>query len=233
MNPASKLPTKLPQHVIDDAALREEERFAERAELFTRGKLMKQLEKKYQHNPVFALNQFAETAVRVSEIEAETETHGVYVHASWKHKHTDNPSGGEQLAMMFLGPFGLLVALFSERKYASVIDYTTIHRLPAEVTENFRLKRSGYILGKYLGAIGGAACLIWSIVQIAIAASSSSTVAERWTLVLPLVGTIALFSFAWWCDCRTMPRLLRIYSGGKFKLQSLRIVEAERDTGQR
>lgn len=230
-NPAT--PPGLPQHVIDEAALREEELFAERAELLTRGKLMPHLEKKYQKNQIWALNIFADTAVKVSEIEAATEPHGQYAHATWKLKHTNEPTGGEAIALMFLGPLGLLIGLFGQRKRTAEIEYTTIHRLPNDQVKFWQLKRGGYVTGKVVGLLAGIAGIIWTIVQIAIAADKHAAKTEQFMILLPLAVTLAGFWFMWWCDRRTLPRMLRIYSGKKFQLKSLRFLEPQRPSDVR
>ena len=67
--------------------VKDHEQLAEHAELLMQGKLMKQLEKKFKGQKVWALNVFAQTAVRVSEIESAADTQGVYAYATWKHKH--------------------------------------------------------------------------------------------------------------------------------------------------
>ena len=89
----------------------------------------------------------------------------------------------------------------------------------------WQLKRGGYITGKVVGLLAGIAGIIWTIVQIAIAADKHAAETEQFMILLPLAVTIAGFWFMWWCDRRTLPRMLRIYSGKKFQLKSLRFLE--------
>ncbi|WP_309380177.1 hypothetical protein [Cerasicoccus frondis] len=220
MKPPSKLPTKLPQQVIDAAALREEERFAEYSALLTRGKLMKRLTKQFHFKP-HALRQFADVAQRTADIETSTESSGMLCQAKWVARHEEKPGEGDQLFMFFFGIFGILYSYVTRGDRTTEITFLSVHRMPAGVVNNFKKRRLKLAIGEALAQVIGVCSLFWTLAELIQLLDNVTPPQTKWAFLAPLILTIISFGAAWWCNREKIPPKLRLYGGGKFKLKSL------------